>query len=145
MVKLSVICVVYNIVPSKCSTLTSLESLDLSSYDIKINIWDNSADGFGADSLSFMVLPSSYQHSNKNSSLAEAYNQIIKVDSSADYYIILDDDSVITQEYFEALMIFVKTGKELALPKISHSGKLISPGKIKGVRGVELLACELKI
>lgn len=147
MVKLSVICVVYNVAPAKCSTLTSLESLDLSSCDIeiKVNIWDNSADGFGPDSLIFMELPLFYQHSGKNSSLAEAYNTVIKSDLSADYYLIVDDDSVITQAYFDALITFVNSGKELALPKIFNAGNLISPGKIKGIRGVELSPDTLQI
>lgn len=140
MVKISVICVVFNVEPVKCKTLSSLETLDLSPYDIemKVHIWDNSADCFGIDSLAFMKLPSSYRHSGKNSSLAEAYNSVIKIDSSANYYLILDDDSVITQEYLEALVTFVNTGKKLAVPKIFNSGKLISPGKINGVRGAEL-------
>ena len=146
MINLSVICVVYNVMPEECSTLTSIESLDLSYSDINIhiNVWDNSTVGFGPDSLSFMGLPFFYQHSSKNSSLAEAYNQIIKVDANADYYIILDDDSVITQEYFESVVIFINSCKQLALPKIFHSGKLISPGKIQGVRGKKLFVDALQ-
>lgn len=141
--------VVYSTHPSVSNTLSSLAKINFDTYDIapKFYIWDNSKSGFGLDSIPLPTDKTIYRHTGENVRLSDVYNRAITDSEDADYYILLDDDSTLTDRYFSAVHDFMVSRSEqkvdrssavVAVPKIMNANTLISPGLHAGVRGKKL-------
>lgn len=129
--------VVYSTSPDLTTTLKSLTTLDFPSARIlpKFSIWDNSEQGFGKASISTLPGEVTYHHSGKNEPLSKVYNTLISNSAGSDYFIVLDDDSGITNDYISSLDLFFRSSVPVAVPQILFNHNLISPGTVKGVRG----------
>ncbi|HHQ6582081.1 TPA: hypothetical protein ACSTJ2_004120 [Serratia fonticola] len=151
MVDVLFICVVYSRHPENSKTVKSFKNINFSDYNISptLAVWDNSVEGYGNTSLDTVTNSDKfYFHNGKNEKLSKIYNSLIKQFSkSVRWVVILDDDSIITNEYINAMCtFFISCGESktacIAIPKIFNDGKLISPGIIKGVRGYSLISIE---
>lgn len=129
--------VVYSTSPDLTTTLKSLATLDFQAAKIlpEFSIWDNSEQGFGKASISTLPGEVTYHHSGKNEPLSKVYNTLISNSAGSDYFIVLDDDSSITNDYIASLDLFFRSRVPVAVPQILFNHNLISPGIIKGVRG----------
>lgn len=137
-----VICiVVFAKRPEDSVTLTSIASIDFSKLGMRVTlrVRDNSL--FGYDFTSFrerfagtLIL----NHDGFNKSLSEIYNEAISSEIRSDLFIFLDDDSLLTVEYMSNVREFYEAEQLVAIPKICHSGVLISPGKIIFVKGTRV-------
>ncbi|MHC8371488.1 glycosyltransferase family protein [Pseudomonas sp. MDT1-85] len=129
--------VVYSTRPDLTTTLKSLATLDFQSARIlpKFSIWDNSEQGFGEASISTLPGEVTYHHSGRNEPLSKVYNTLISNSAGSDYFIVLDDDSSITNDYISSLDLFFRSSVPVGVPQILFNQNLISPGVIKGVRG----------
>ena len=132
--------VVYSTDPGVTTTLKSLATIDFQSTRIlpKFSIWDNSEQGFGRASIPSLPGEITYYHSGKNEPLSKVYNTLISNSADSDYFIVLDDDSSITNDYISSLDLFFRSSVPVAVPQILFNHSLISPGTIKGVRGKAL-------
>ncbi|CAH0159661.1 MULTISPECIES: glycosyltransferase [Pseudomonas] len=137
LVQVNFLVVVYSTNPSLTTTLKSLATLDFQSAGIipKFSIWDNSEQGFGEASIPTLPGQITYHHSGKNEHLSKVYNTLISNSAGSDYFIVLDDDSSITNDYISSLDLFFRSRVPVAVPQILFNHSLISPGTIKGVRG----------
>ncbi|WP_460146560.1 glycosyltransferase family protein [Pseudomonas sp. S2_A02] len=129
--------VVYSTSPGLTTTLKSLANLDFQSAGIlpKFSIWDNSEQGFGEASVPTLPGEITYYHSGKNERLSMVYNTLISNSAESDYFVVLDDDSSVTNHYISSLDLFFRSTVPVAVPQILFNHNLISPGTIKGVRG----------
>lgn len=136
-VQVNFLVVVYSTSPGLTTTLKSLATLDFQSARIlpKFSIWDNSEHGFGEASIPTLPGEVTYHHSGKNEPLSKVYNALISCSADSDYFIVLDDDSSITNDYISSLDVFFRSSVPVAVPQILFNNSLISPGTIKGVRG----------
>lgn len=145
MINVIFLSVIYSKAPHLTPTITSLNVLDFNLYDINAHlvVWDNSSEGYGAKSLASIISEGkySYYHSGNNESLSKIYNQVrAEKSKDFDWIVILDDDSVIDENYileFKKFLTVVNVDDRplIAIPRIYHQDKMISPGVIKGVRG----------
>ncbi|MDR8363977.1 glycosyltransferase [Pseudomonas sp. JL3] len=121
--------------------------MDFSNYGIDATfcIQDNSLSGFDLSSIERMLGRVNYYHSGENKKLSIVYNELIKDNCECDYYIILDDDSVIDSSYLLSLLPFFESDVKVAIPLIKHNGDLISPGRVSGVRGHALKESDVDI
>lgn len=129
--------VIYGSKPSECSTLVSLSRQRFSEYGIRpvFAVWDNSPHGYGIASLSFLPGRVSYYSFGINERLSVVYNSVVSDLKHADWFVFLDDDSVISAKYLESLPAFFDSGVSLAVPKIVHDGVCISPGMVTSIKG----------
>lgn len=141
--------VIYSTHPSVSNTLSSLSKINFDTYDIapKFYIWDNSKYGFGLDSIPLPSDKTIYRHTGENVRLSDIYNRAITDSEDTDYYVLLDDDSTLTDKYFNAVyefivsrceQVFDKNSAVVAVPQIMNGNTLISPGIHTGVRGKKL-------
>ena len=136
-VQVNFLVVVYSTSPGLTTTLKSLATLDFQTARIlpKFSIWDNSEQGFGEASIPTLPGEVTYHHSGNNEPLSKIYNALISRSADSDYFIVLDDDSSITNDYISSLDVFFRSNVPVAVPQILFNNSLISPGTIKGVRG----------
>ncbi|WP_460881866.1 glycosyltransferase family protein [Pseudaeromonas pectinilytica] len=128
--------VVYSTVPSQTKTLRSLTALNFASSGItpRICVWDNSIYGF--DDEEFISSHAIQRfHCGENTSLAKVYNKVIKELSDYDFLVILDDDTVITDDYLAGIKSAHAEAADIGIPVIKLNGKIISPGILAGVHG----------
>lgn len=137
MKKVTFIVVVYHVTPRESTTLISLSCLDFDRYGVAptFAVWDNSVEGYGLDRLPNFSGDVKYYHTGKNQGLAEVYNSVVKDCSGSEWFVFLDDDSVVDTDYLCNLERFFSTEILLAVPRIVSQGRLISPGLVKGVKG----------
>ncbi|MEZ7213269.1 glycosyltransferase [Klebsiella spallanzanii] len=148
MTNIAFLTVVYSTPPHLTHTIKSVCELNFKKFDIvpHLIIWDNSIDGYDCSQLfNFFDNKSiTYCHKGKNEKLSKVYNQIIKDFSEInDFLVILDDDSMLSDEYLRELINFISLSKDsdslaIAIPQIFYKNNLISPGIVKGVRGYRL-------
>lgn len=145
--KVLFVVVLYKTPPGESRTIVSLASNDYSALGIDpvFSIWDNSSDGFGDVSLGMLPGEIKYYHEGVNAPLSAIYNKVILSSTDCSWVVLLDDDSCVTSSYINSLPVFFKSGISLAIPKIELKGRLISPGKIVGVRGRKLKSSDLKV
>lgn len=145
--RINFIVVLYSTEPENSKTLRSLSKVDFSKYGIDATycIQDNSLSGFDLSSIQGMLGYVNYYHSGENKKLSTVYNELIKDNGECDYYIILDDDSVIDNSYLLSLLPFFESNVKVAIPLIKHNGDLISPGRISGVRGHALKESDVDV
>lgn len=142
------ICVVYATKPEKTITINSLSKIEFNKFNINASfaIWDNSIAGYQNEAVQQVL--KNYKvatyHYGINEKLSKIYNNLInEYKSSNDWVVILDDDSVIDDEYIHGLIEFIhasSNNKSLiaAVPRIYNNNIMISPGRIEGVRGFVL-------
>lgn len=142
------ICVVYATKPEKTITINSLSKIEFNKFNISASfaIWDNSRAGYESEAIKQML--KNYKvttyHYGINEKLSKIYNKLINEHrSDNDWVVILDDDSVIDDQYMHGMIEFINicsSNKTLivAVPKIYNNNIMISPGRIEGVRGFVL-------
>jgi hypothetical protein len=146
-VKINFIVVVYATPPALTATLISLASIDFSKFCItqSLSVWDNSAEGFGKEEIPDLKGIVNYYHNGQNEKLSIIYNRIVSESESSQYFVVLDDDSKITEEYIYSLYGFFSSGVPVGIPRIFFNRDLISPGMVQGVRGKQISDEQLKI
>jgi GT2 family glycosyltransferase len=107
----------------------------------KLVVWDNSPDALHAADLKWIHarFPNSeYIHTPENSSLAKVYNQVYVTNTQYDYFLILDQDTTLTTDFFVALRnaIARHPGINLFLPLVCHGHQVVSPADFRFYRGV---------
>lgn len=146
-VKINFIVVVYATPPALTVTLKSLGLIDFSKFRItqSLSIWDNSAEGFGKDAIPDINGDVNYYHNGRNERLSVVYNKIVADSEGSQYFIVLDDDSEITEAYICSLFGFFSSGIPVGIPRILFKRDLISPGMVQGVRGKQISNEHLKV
>lgn len=131
------IVVVYRVPPKESTTLISLSGLDFHRHGVAptFAVWDNSLEGYGLDHLPHFSGEVKYYHTGKNQGLAKVYNSVVKDCDSSEWFVFLDDDSVVDINYLHSLEPFFSSEVLLAVPRIVSQERLISPGFVKGVKG----------
>lgn len=139
-VKINFIVVIYATSPTQTVTLQSLASIDFSKHRImpSLSVWDNSTEGFGEGAIPEFCGSVNYYHIGKNEKLSVAYNKVINDSRGSQYFIILDDDSNITDEYMCSVVSYFSSDVPVGIPRIMFERSLISPGKVEGVRGKKI-------
>jgi hypothetical protein len=143
--------VLYSEPAEKTETLTSISKIDFKSLNIKpfFYIRDNSIAGL-SNSFFEEGFEHDYHvaHNTKNEKLSVVYNEMVyfsvKNDIPSDMYIILDDDSKITHDYFCGVISFYKSEASVGIPIIRNNGEIISPGKVANIRGKSITESEFK-
>ncbi|HHL0199545.1 hypothetical protein QCH01_16820 [Raoultella ornithinolytica] len=142
------ICVVYATKPEQTITINSLSKIEFNKFNINASfaIWDNSLAGYENETVKQMLknYTVTTYHYGINEKLSIIYNKIINEYRSVnDWVVILDDDSVIDDEYMHGMVEFINACSNnemliVAVPKIYNNNIMISPGRIDGVRGFVL-------
>lgn len=147
--KLVIGLVLYSTEPSHSSTLNSMSIIDFDSLglDVTFYIRDNSSNGFGQVVIESYLGDNDvfYDHDGSNMSLSKVYNRMVDYKPSADAILFFDDDSVVNEQYFRQVIKFMLSESVVAIPLIYFSGELISPGKIRGVKGCKLNNKDLSV
>lgn len=112
---------------SESNTLSSIKKLTVQFPDAKLVVWNNGPARFNNYDITELI-KLGYQveiiESLNNQSLAKIYNQFIR-ENSARRYVLLDDDSVLNDDYVSAA---ISTGSDnIAMPIITFNGKVQSP------------------
>ncbi len=100
--------------------------------NVKLVIWDNSpSQMINTKTIEEIEFECEYFHSKENLSLAKIYNTVVNNNSDYDSIFIFDQDSVLTEEYFEKMFTAKSLYKNINLfiPKIIHDKKVLSPAK----------------
>lgn len=142
-----IVTVVYNKNLQNSQTLKGLlNSFELlNKHNSQILIWDNSLNPLPQDDISKLTTTFTkinYIHCPQNEYLAKVYNNAIDtlLISNNNYLVLLDDDTIVTQSFFqEALDVVTKNNEiDLLLPKIYHNKQLVSPSNYYHGHGVYL-------
>lgn len=129
--------VIYN---KKCIDSKTLNVLLKYKEKIKIIIYDNSTEDF--ENEEFCLKEKLLYYTKKNNiGLSKAYNYVInKIKyNDGDYIIILDDDTELTDEYFNEVFEKVNNATdEILLPIVKSNERVISPSLVQfGCRVVQ--------
>ncbi|TYK64721.1 hypothetical protein [Colwellia echini] len=137
--KLSILIVLYNKSVFESKTLMALlNNKGLKQYVNNILIWDNSKAPLSSielDKLSPLYgsnISIVYKHSKVNLPLSSVYNVFFdEYESKSSHLCILDDDSDISDGFFHAWSVMLKSNPKasLYLPNIFHHSILVSPTK----------------
>lgn len=139
--RIAFIVVLYKIDPIDSETLKSIESWNGSENDVLL-VWDNSKRGFDLDKCDVGIECRVF-HTGENRPLSNIYNTLV-TSVESDFYVILDDDSTLNNEYFLALKEFCSRGDaRVGLPMIEFNNEVISPGIVLGVKGRKIKKAEL--
>lgn len=134
--KIIVVVVLFATQPRRSETVASL--LRHCNENFFLVFWDNSSSAIYEKQIKQIFPESSVYLSNgSNTKLSSVYNKIIH-DYDGDAYMILDDDSLVPKNYFQAIESFLDHDGDVLVPKIFNKGTMISPGYVKGVRGFNL-------
>ena len=121
------------------STLNTLNKIALPLS--KVIIWDNSLSiitDAEMTKLKEMFSNLEYQHTPKNISLARIYNTVYNNNPEYDFFLIFDQDTSITWDYFTKLQSAILEYPEinLFLPLVYNENKIVSPGNFFIYKGV---------
>jgi GT2 family glycosyltransferase len=138
-----VLVVLYRAAPSASKTLLSLAKSTHVGDQVSVLVWDNSrtelSESEVIDSFGFK-----YDGVPNNMSLAKVYNRVIKDYFSHDLFVLFDQDTEISVDYFEELIRCYSRYKNsqcfLYVPRVFYQSRLISPGTRQFVKGVSLNA-----
>lgn len=138
--KLVVLIVLYKKKITDSETIQSLIKLIGCNESFKVVIWDNSPEILSNDEKKVLYCSFKnieYKHSPENFSLAKIYNIIIKDNQKADILLLFDQDSIITEEYFQLLKVAISQYPEinLFLPLVKQNDQVVSPGDFKFIKG----------
>lgn len=110
-------------------------------YHTRLNlvIWDNSPDNINADTsyLNNYNVKYSYQHTPQNKPLSYIYNNILITYKDSEFIFLFDQDSIITEEYFDKSIKALSLNPNIALsiPYVMHNNTIVSPGKFQFYKG----------
>jgi len=131
------IVVIYN---KACEMSETLNSLYKWKHDIKIVVFDNSTkenqNSIYCDRENMQYLT---QHCNLG--LSKAYNFVIQQLplTEDDYVMILDDDTVLNDDYIKEVQESVQLGKDVLLPIVRCGEDILSPNNIKYKCGARMV------
>ncbi|WP_135455660.1 glycosyltransferase family 2 protein [Vibrio echinoideorum] len=95
--------------------------------DTSLLVWNNGIKEIFFEDCSLKKSRIEIINSKNNTPLSNVYNRFIN-SYSADYYVVLDDDSYLTKEYFEDLKNKARTFEhDLILPLVTVGTKVVSP------------------
>lgn len=135
--KLNIVVVLYNKALSQSKTINSLlENIDsFVDMDVSVSIWNNGPNSIEQEVSSFI---DSQTFKNfvicenlSNSPLSLVYNSMLVEECSNIYF---DDDTFVTKEYVLSVNDFMKSDREVFLPKIQSMGQRRYP-KVNKVAG----------
>lgn len=124
---LAILVVLYNKKIEQSKTVSSILSLDGSIKDAHITLWNNGPsllENTKTEGLNDKGFDVSIKETVNNISLSRIYNEFIG-DIDANKYVILDDDSELSKEYFLEMASCDKN--ELGIPVIYSHDKVRSP------------------
>ncbi|MBM7641773.1 glycosyltransferase [Streptococcus loxodontisalivarius] len=123
--------VVYNSLLSDSETLSNLSKIN--NHNIKVIIYDNSdnKEYYSQNELLANTNNWKYLSNHENVGLSRAYNKILdSISDSKGIVVWLDDDTNITQEYFDALDSSISENIDIYTPVIkAQNGKFYSPNE----------------
>lgn len=105
---------------------------------VSLHIWDNSP--YNENDFSYLRklgIEYKYTHSPENLSLAKIYNKVISTTYSDQIVHIFDQDSNLTELYFDLMYKAINDEPNVYLfvPYVLYGDKLLSPGKYKYYKG----------
>jgi GT2 family glycosyltransferase len=107
---------------------------------LKLVVWDNSPEAIHEEDLKWIHarFPNrEYIHTPENISMAKIYNQVYSNNLQYDYFLILDQDTTLTSDFFVALYKAIAQHPEinLFLPLVYYEHQVISPADFCFYRG----------
>lgn len=141
--KIAVIVVVYN---KSCKGSITCQALKaLRHTKVSVLVYDNSVRDFG--NASYCEKQEwIYFSQRENIGISKAYNVCIdhlKKNMMVDYLCLFDDDTDISEEYFDALNSAINdSGADIYVPLVFSAGRLLSPCKIKSNFNVSMFKDE---
>ena len=147
MINYLVTVVIYNKTPQESSTLSCISKIkDNPKFNIRILLWDNSPQPFSAQSMEQLqeMFPQNncrYIYNNGNNlALSKIYNRTIEQANEEDVVVIMDDDSVFSQDlFFKATQAIEQNADvNLFLPIVKFNKSIVSPAYMRGFKGAFL-------
>lgn len=128
--KITIAIVVYNKFCAECATFKCIDTLNKNNYNVIV--YDNSTKDFKNKEYceERNVV---YLGGEGNNGLSKAYNSIVNYllnDASSEIICLFDDDTKISEEYFDALIKeLYDENFSIFVPVVESNGKIISPFK----------------
>jgi GT2 family glycosyltransferase len=134
-----IVVVLYKIRPNNSPSLVTLAKNFPA--DSKIVVWDNSPAILNEMDLNWIKtsFPTvEYIHTPENISLAKIYNQVYFNNLQYEYFLILDQDTTLTPEFFIELQTAIDQHPEinLFLPLVYHGRQIVSPADFWLYKGI---------
>lgn len=125
--------VLYNETLSSSETISSyMENCKKYHNRIKMIIWDNSpVRKISSEDISNCIIKFEYYHTPQNTPLSVIYNKVIKNSIGYASIFIFDQDSILTNEYFDKIFTAQNQYPQISLfiPRVIHEDKVISPAR----------------
>ncbi|HEX7907018.1 MAG TPA: hypothetical protein VF534_02875 [Paraburkholderia sp.] len=142
MAALDIFVVLYRRDPEAAETLVTLSRIDFAALgiDVEVHIWDNGRAIPAPPNPHFLPFRWRYLASPENEPLSKVYNVLVS-ESTRQHVVIFDQDSRVDTAFFEKLADSigkVELGAEVFVPVIRHDGHLISPGRLRWIKGQAL-------
>lgn len=139
--------VLFNVAPSRSSTLQSLARCARTGHHVTCVVWDNSPGQVGSDERTWLRsnLPGSvYRHTPENVGLSRVYNTIIReylqreAEPTFSALLITDQDSSFGPEFLDQAHAAMASNPDinLFLPHVRAKDEIISPANMYGCIGV---------
>lgn len=124
---LDILVLLYNIEPIESCTVSALIDIDVTLFDVNLTIWNNGPKTISQE-VSQILLEKGYnvnfEETLYNASLSEIYNKFVE-NSNARNLIILDQDSIISEEHLKTSIF--NTDYYLILPMIKCNAQIHYP------------------
>lgn len=142
MLALDIFVVLYRRDPEAAETLVTLSRIDFAALgiDVEVHIWDNARVVAAPPNPDFLPFRWRYLASPENEPLSRVYNVLVR-ESARPHVVIFDQDSSIDATFFEKLadgLGNAELGADVFVPVIRHDGRLISPGRLRWIKGQAL-------
>lgn len=125
--------ILYNETLTSSKTIrTYLENCRQYHNKIKLVIWDNSpVRKISPEEIVNCITKFEYRHTPQNIPLSVVYNNVIESSLEYNSIFIFDQDSIVTNEYFNQIYTaqYLYPQINLFIPRIIHGSKVISPAK----------------
>jgi GT2 family glycosyltransferase len=145
---LDIFVVLYRRDPEAAETLVTLSRINFAALDIdvEVHIWDNARVVPAPPNPHFLPFRWRYLASPGNEPLSKVYNVLVR-ESTRPHVVIFDQDSSVDTAFFEELvesLSKVELGADVFVPVIRHDGQLISPGRLRWIKGQALRSVTTK-
>ncbi|TDY17034.1 GT2 family glycosyltransferase [Paraburkholderia sp. BL6665CI2N2] len=142
MLALDIFVVLYQRDPEAAETLITLSQIDFASLgiDVEVHIWDNARAVPVPPNAHFLPFRWRYFASPENEPLSKVYNMLVR-ESRRPHVVIFDQDSSVDAAFLEKLadcLEKVEIEADVFVPVIRHDGHLISPGRLRWIKGEAL-------
>ncbi|MGN8138961.1 glycosyltransferase family 2 protein [Paraburkholderia sp. 22099] len=140
MTALDIFVVLYRCDPEASETLVSLSRIDFAALgiDVEVHIWDNARSVPAPPNPNFLPFLWRYLASPDNEPLSKVYNLLVR-ESTRRHVVIFDQDSNVGANFFEKLANSIdKVEADVFVPVIRHGERLISPGRLRWIKGEAL-------